>query len=209
LASRTVVKIQGENGSGFAVAHLIAAAVLVAGCREPGTVIPDIPKAAESARAAAAAAAKAAEGPAPEPPPVLVEEAFKAEPPSGVCSISASTPCMFDGVVGGVAQDVTTVKREGTTALFGWAADGTTTSIPSVVIVELVGAAKKFYAAATRAKRPDVAIALKQPALIGSGYDLLASFRDVDPGEYGVQIVQITATGGGLTCDTRRKLKVE
>lgn len=207
------LKMQRESAGGSVVPIgliMLVAAAGAAGCREPGTAIVDIPKAAESARAAAAAAAKASGAPASEPPPVLAEEAFKAAPPSGVCAAVKSAPCAFDGVAGGVAQDITTVKREGTAPFFGWAADATTTAIPPVVIVELVGTGKKFYAAATRAtKRPDVAQALSQPALIDSGYDVLASFHDVDPGEYSVQIVQITAAGTGLTCDSRRKLKVE
>jgi len=76
---------------------------------------------------------------------------------------------------------------------------------------ELVTTPEKalFEAAARITKRGDVADTLKNPSFVHSGYDLLSSFKNVPAGEYTVSIVQVTAAGQALVCDTTRKLKVE
>src|SRR5262249_29774395 len=145
-----------------------------------------------------------------DPPPAVSEQPFKTEPPSGVCAPANSTPCSLDAIAGAAATDVTTVKRESATMLVGWAVDWATSTVPPVVIIELAGTKKKFYAPAVRAtKRPDVVADTKTPAYLRSGWDVLGVFKDVDPGEYAVRVVQINTMGNVLSCDTRRKLKVE
>jgi len=189
---------------------LLTAAAAI-GCKEPRPTPEDFAKAAESARAAQAASSAASSAPAVEdPPPVVSEQPFKAEPPSGVCAPANSTPCSLDAVAGAPATDVTTVKRESPTMLVGWAVDWATSTVPPVVIIELAGTKKKFYAPAVRAtKRPDVAADTKNPAYVRSGWDVLGALKDVDPGEYAVHVVQINTMGNVLSCDTRRKLNVE
>jgi hypothetical protein len=135
--------------------------------------------------------------------------------------------CALDRVASAEAQPVTAVKRDQETMLIGWSADAEGGTVPPVVLVQLsppedakaedkkapaskAKTEKVFSAAATRiTKRVDVADALKNPAFVDSGYDLLASFKNVPAGEYTVNVVQVTAAGKALLCDTRRKLKVE
>jgi hypothetical protein len=189
---------------------LLTAAAAI-GCKEPRPAPEDFAKAAESARAAQAASSAASAAPAvEEAPPVVSEQPFKAEPPSSVCAPAHSEPCSLDAIAGATATDLTTVKRESPTMLVGWAVDWATSTVPPVVIIELAGAKKKFYAPAVRAtKRPDVATATKSPAYVRSGWDVLGVLKDVDPGEYAVHVIQVNTMGMALSCDTRRKLKVE
>jgi hypothetical protein len=170
----------------------------------------DLAKAAESARAAAAVSASAAPAPPPEEP--LTVEPFKAEPPSILCSSAKSKSCYLDNVAGVVATNdkSATVTHDGTATILGWAVDDVSKTIPPVVVLELVGAKKKFYGAVThRSERPDVANVLGSPSLVLAGFKMLASFGDVEPGEYLVQVVQVTAEGNSLSCSTERKIKVE
>ena len=108
------------------------------------------------------------------------------------------------------ASDVTKIDRTEPVKLVGWAAEPSTGTVPPVVIVELSSKGKHFYAPATRiTKRADVAAAVKVPAFVDSGYDLLASFKTVTPGEYTVNVLQVDAAGKVHGCDTRRKFKIE
>jgi hypothetical protein len=180
------------------------------GCKEPAPMPVDLAKAAESARAAAASASAAAPTPAPEEP--LTVEAFKAQPPSVLCAPTKSEACYLDNVGGVVAADdkSSKVTHDGTSVIIGWAADVETKSVPPVLLLELIGAKKEFYGAVThRMERPDVASVLGSPTLAQAGFRMLASFADVDPGEYLVQVVQVTASGNSLSCTTRRKIAVE
>lgn len=172
----------------------------------------DLAKAAESARAAAASASVAPAAPAPPPEEPLTAEPFKAQPPSILCAAAKSEACYLDNVAGVVASDDKASKatRDGTSLIVGWAADVETKTVPPVVLLELVGAKKKFYGAVThRMERPDVASVLGSPTLAQAGFKMLASFADVDPGQYLVQVVQVTASGNTLSCTTRRKLEIE
>lgn len=190
----------------------VVMATTIVGCKGPAPPSPgELAAAAASARAAAeAASGSASAAPAEPPPPVMTLHPFKAQPPSSLCTPSTTASCALDKVGDVVATDVTPVKRDGTTPLVGWAGDADTSTVPPVILVELVSATKKFYAPADRiTKRPDVAEALKMPALVNAGYDLLTSFKDVDPGEYAVNVLQVNVAGTAITCSTRRKVKVE
>jgi hypothetical protein len=119
------------------------------------------------------------------------------------------TACALDQLGPTPATDSMTVTREGDVGFIGWAADPADGTVPPVVTIELVGP-QKYFAAATRlTKRPDVAEVLKAPALIDSGYDAAASFAAVEPGVYDVRVTQVTAWAEVLTCETRRKIKVQ
>jgi hypothetical protein len=195
----------------FAVAAPAAIAVVATGCERAKPAPETIAPSAQSARAAqSASAAAAASGPAPlVAPPVLVEESFRKEKPSSMCSPATASPCSLDHVGATPAGEVTKVNRKDVARITGWAADGATGTVPPVVVIELAGT-KKYYVTATHvSRRPDVAAATKMPALVNSGYDALAAFKTVDPGEYAVNILQVSASGEASKCETKKKLQVE
>lgn len=147
--------------------------------------------------------------PSPEPLPTLSRQFFEARAPSSLCTLNKVESCGLDHVGGVAAADVMIVKRHQDVALVGWAADAESGTIPSVVLIELVSGDKKFYALASRnAKHPGAGDALKLP-LADAGYAMLAAFKDVVGGTYAVNVLQVNVAGKGLTCDTKRKLKVE
>jgi hypothetical protein len=139
----------------------------------------------------------------------LAVTAFTPERPSALCAAVHPASCSLDLVDDKVTSDATNVARTNPVFLSGWAADTSTATVPPVVVVELVGA-KSFYAGAARVtERPDVAAATNQVPLLHSGYDVLVTFRMVDPGQYAVRIAQVSDAGEVLICDTRRALSVE
>jgi hypothetical protein len=110
------------------------------------------------------------------------------------------------------------VNRNDSVRFVGWAADGATSTVPPVIVVELARektekTEKKplsLYARARRlSKRPDVAKSLNVPAFVDAGYDVLGTFEAAEPGEYTVNVLQVTEAGNAIACDTRKKLKVE
>jgi hypothetical protein len=143
-----------------------------------------------------------------DPAPVLEEQAFKAQKPTTLTGAVESTPCALDRVGDAPAEELTAITRGKPVLLMGWAAHGATGTSPPVIVIELSGK-KKFYAAATRVKRPGIAAELKTPGLLNSGYDMLGSFSAVDPGEYKVRVLQVSAGGDAFVCDTKKKLKVQ
>jgi hypothetical protein len=164
---------------------------------------------ASSAAPAVSSAAPAAEASPAVTPPALEEQAFSARKPSSLTAVRESTSsCALDRIGEAAAEAVTTVTRAKPVALMGWAAHGATGTSPPVVVVELAGK-KRFFAPATRVKRPGIAADLKVPGFLNSGYDLLASFRAVDPGEYTVRILQVSLGGDAFACDTKKKIKVQ
>jgi hypothetical protein len=185
-----------------------ATAAGVAGCEEPSVASGALVSAARSARAAElASAAAAASGVFPLGSlPVLPETAFVAERPSSLCSPTKSSTCNLDMIGYMPAADVNPVERDVPVQMIGWASDDG--SAPPIVLLELAGAVQYYSAAIRGTQRPDVAAALKAPALLHSGYDLFVSFRDVDPGRYSVNVVQVTSSGRSLICDTHRKILV-
>lgn len=166
-------------------------------------------KSAHSAEVASAAVAGVARPPLGAVP-VLVEEAFRTERPSSFASPTKSNSCALDTVEGAPCADVATVRASENVRLVGWAADGSTETVPPIVVLELTRGKKSLYARARRiTKRPDVAAASKVQAFSDSGYDVLANFQGVEPGEYSVTVLQVTDAGNALACDTRKKLKIE
>jgi hypothetical protein len=180
-------------------------------CNRAPPASKDVAPAAESARTVTSASAAVATSASAARPaePVMVEEPFRKEKPSSMCKPVESSPCSLDHVGSTNAGDLSTVNRKDVVRLTGWAADGSKGTVPPVVVIELAGT-KRFYVTAVHAsQRPDVAIATKMPALVNSGYDVLAAFRTVDPGEYAVNILQVSASGEASTCATKKKIKVE
>lgn len=189
-----------------------------AACREPDSTPEDLAKAAESARAEAdkvreaiqKSAAVAETAPAEAPKEELKLHPLTEGSPDCACSPVEVEFCAFDTVGGAVVKGVGSVKREGNVKLRGWAARPGTEEVPPVVIVVLAGDGNKSYHAPAQriSPRPDVASHFDVPALVGSGFDLLTSFKDVAAGEYEVRIVQVDRDGNALSCDTKKKLEV-
>ena len=188
--------------------NLLVFVAAATGCDDPKPLPQEAPKPAESVHAAAVSAPLPTAPPEPPEPPLTAQPFVAGTPPAMCTPEKLEGGCNLDAIGGAPATDLNTVKREGETLFVGWAADDVT--VPPVILVELIGPKKTFWAPATRkTKRPDVAASSKSPALLHSGYDLLASLNDVDPGEYAVQVAQITSTGKALLCNTRRKVKIE
>jgi hypothetical protein len=183
----------------------------VSACERPQSASEELAKQAASARAAhVASAAAALSGATPlGAPAVLLEEAFRARKPTSFGSPAPLSPCSLDQVAGAIAGPITSVDRKTAQRLTGWAADGPTGTVPPVVIVELSGRQSYYLKAVRLTKRPDVVAVHKNLALMNSGYDALAMFRAVEPGEYAVHVLQVTAEGDAFTCDTSKKLQVE
>jgi hypothetical protein len=189
------------------VSLLVIVTAATTGCDDP-PVPQETPKSAGSVHAAAASASAPATPPEPPEPPLTAQPFVAGVPPALCTPEKIEGGCNLDAIGSAPATDLNTVKRDRETLFVGWAADDV--MVPPVVFVQLIGPKKTFWAPATRrTKRPDVAAASKAPALVNSGYDLLASLEDVDPGEYSVQVAQITSTGKALLCNTRRKVKIE
>jgi hypothetical protein len=139
---------------------------------------------------------------------VLLETSFVPAPPRG-CGFTPSDACSLDLIDDEPVSDSVVLPRRVPVRLIGWAADGTTRTVPPVVTLELAGDTTYAAPAARFTRRPDVARALKTPAFATSGYDVMALLRAVEPGRYRLRVVQVTAGGEGIVCDTRRTLVVE
>lgn len=135
---------------------------------------------------------------------MLTEQSFKRRG-----SPTTTQSCALDRVGDKPAGESTAVTQKETVLLSGWAADAANRNVPEVIAVELVGEKDRYYASATRVKREGIVKALKSPGLLYSGFDLLASFKDIDPGEYTVHIYQVAASGEAFLCNTRKKITVE
>lgn len=194
----------------FDVTFAITLTALLIGCRKQEPVPEDlVPFTNQVAIAEVGAAPPASGAPPLAAPLVLTPTPFTSSVPPGLGSPIENGACSLDSVTPAVFADVTAVARAGTVKLVGWAAESPASPVPKVIFIELIGAKGKLYAAASRlTKRPDVAIALKQPPLVDSGWDLLTSFESVEPGEYSVRVVQVNQAGVAFRCDTRRKIKV-
>src|SRR6185503_3623115 len=172
----------------------LAMAASLPACERAPAAADELAKAAESARAAQAASAAAAlsgEVPLGKQPAVLAEP-FSPRKPTSMGSPAQLTTCALDHVAEGPAKTVSTVERTYTVRLIGWAADTSTGTVPPVVVIELAGKQTYYVKAVRLTKRPDVAAALKMPALVNSGYDAMASFRVVEPGEYAFNVLQVS-----------------
>jgi hypothetical protein len=199
----------------------------------------DLARSAAKARAAAAKSSAPPPPAAPatpaSPKPVLSLQEFSADVPPGLCAPVRGGSCALDHVANVPAQTVTVVKRQQDSQMIGWAADTEAGTVPPVVLMQLSPPGdpkaedkkapaskapvptpqdkkqgKVFFVPAMRiTKRVDVADTLKVPAFVDAGYDLLASFKNVPASEYSVSIVQVTAGGKAMICDTGRRLKVE
>jgi hypothetical protein len=161
---------------------------------------------AAAATAATPTTAAAAGDAAPAAPAKGSFELIPADLLAKASTAASIGECALDVINGAPANDVTAVKKPAEVALVGWAADAKNLAIPPVIVV-LESPTQRYFINASRSlKRPDVAKALKVPALVDAGYAVNATTASVAPGIYAVKVVQTgTAT---LLCDTRRKLDI-
>ena len=80
-------------------------------------------------------------------------------------------------------------------SLTGWAYDHAAPGVPAEVFVVLTSGTRQYSMRATRAARPDVAAAFKEPRLEMSGYTLEGSIVGLPPGDYRVSIRQKRGDG--------------
>lgn len=198
------------NATGFGASPIVLAGAIAVGITAVGCERRQV--SADSAAAQASASAAASSDPAVAvPPPPLEPETFSADQPSGLTIPVKSESCNLDIVAGAPASDVATLNRNtNTPSLFvGWAVDGDTGKVPPVVVLELVAGQSHYYVPATRiTQRPDVAERFKQPSYLHSGFDVLASLATVEPGEYTVNVLQVTRSGQAISCDPKRRIKI-
>jgi hypothetical protein len=195
----------------WAVSGKLVITLFVTSCEQTTQVPESVARLANSAQAAEAASAAAiSAGNAPFGTQITAPEtAFRPERPTALCSPEKTTTCNLDAIDDMPTTELTRVTRGEPSTLVGWAANGADRTVPPVVIMELAGDTD-FYTPATRATpRPDVAAAQKVPAFLYSGYDVVASFRDVAPGTYSVKILQIGRSGKSLVCTPQRRIMVE
>jgi hypothetical protein len=97
--------------------------------------------------------------------------------------------------------DTPVVIGENRIDIQGWAVNDSNKSAPEVVLIELsnVKNNEKYYAAAKRVNRPDIAKAFKESAYNNAGLWLNTDIKVMPPGEYLVNIIQIDNGNAILT----------
>jgi hypothetical protein len=130
-------------------------------------------------------------------------------PPSNRCNARMIDTCALDLVSEKRAPAVTVVNRGSAVRLLGWAADGSSGTVPRIVALELASDKASFQAHAFRiTPRPDVAAVLGAPVLVDSAFDASLKFDAVPPGVYALNVVQVNDRAETVVCDTRRKFQV-
>ncbi len=103
------------------------------------------------------------------------------------------------------------VKNDDVLEVSGWAFDDSTRSVSEMVFIELVRVESdgrnyaKYYAAASRVERADVAAGFKEPAYMKAGYNLKAGIKSVPPGEYEINVIQVV-DGNPLLAPTGKRM---
>jgi hypothetical protein len=102
---------------------------------------------------------------------------------------------------------IVNVKNEDGFNIIGWAFDNKTNTAPETIFIELapVKGGDKYYVAAKRSEREDVAKYFNKPALKKVGFILKADIKSVPSGEYKINIIQI-ATGNPILPPTGYKI---
>lgn len=115
-------------------------------------------------------------------PPAL---AGKAIAPGGKANLDALNKNNADAIIN--------VRSEDGFDINGWAFDEKTKSAPEMVFIELspVNGGEKYYAAASRRDRDDLAKTFNVPAYKKAAYILNADIKSVPPGEYQISVIQI------------------
>lgn len=99
------------------------------------------------------------------------------------------------------------VNNEGGFDINGWAFDNKTNTVPDKLFIELapVKGGDKYYAAAKRNEREDLAKAFNNPAIKKAAYSLKADIKSIPPGEYNINIVQV-ADGNAIISATGNRI---
>lgn len=177
------------------VACLVIA--LSMGCEKKAEQAPSAPQPqAQTQPAPAAAQPQAAPAFSASQPPALVG---KTPAPGGKVNLDALNKNSADATI--------TVKSEDGFDINGWAFDDKSKTAPELVFIELasVKGGEKYYAAANRSDRGDLATTFKVPAYKNAGYNLKADVTAVPAGEYQINIVQVV-NGSPILADTTKKM---
>lgn len=129
-------------------------------------------------------------------PPAL---AGKAIAPGGKANVDALNKNNKDAIIA--------VRSNDGFDLNGWAFDDKTKSAPETVFIELapVKGGKKYYAAAVRSERADLAKTFNVPAYKNAGYVLKADIKSVSNGEYQINVIQVV-DGKPVLAPTGKKI---
>lgn len=116
-------------------------------------------------------------------------------------ALTATTTCSFDGLNGGAREVQNLISDKSKIRLVGWAANTAGVSVSGDVFLELDGAVK-LYAKVIRGsvKRPDVAEAYKNPALVDSSWEVNLDMSGVAPGKYKIRIIGVNGQASAI-CD--------
>jgi hypothetical protein len=115
--------------------------------------------------------------------------------------------CNVDQINGQPADGVP-LDHMGTGVFSGWAADSTSQTVPSKVLVLLLGARDFAVSAGTGELRKDVAAGTGVPAFGASGFRVQADMDAVPVGEYRVAMTY-AAGGKQLLCNTTVRVSVQ
>lgn len=118
--------------------------------------------------------------------------------------------CSLDMVLGQAAlADNPVPNRQLPLVLAGWGAAEIEGKFPAQTHVALTGLQSKtlWFAPTERNKRPDVAVALKNPNFDDAGFGLAANIAPLPTDTYQVSIV-LVLNGKALMCDTGKRIQL-
>ena len=139
---------------------------------------------------------------------VVTLPAFHASPPAALAgkTVVPGGRVYVDGLNNSKLATVK-VKSEDGFDINGWAFDNKAKSAPEILFIELspIKGGQRFYAAAERGEREDLAKAFNKPELKKAAYMLKADIKNVSAGEYLINIIQM-ADGNPIQASTGIKI---
>lgn len=129
-------------------------------------------------------------------PPAL---AGKTMAPGGKVNVDALNKNNKDAII--------SVNSEDGFDINGWAFDDKSKSAPESIFIELapVKGGDKYYETAKRSERGDLAKTFNAPAYKKAGFNLKADIKSVPPGEYSINVIQIS-DGNPIMAPTGKKI---
>lgn len=100
----------------------------------------------------------------------------------------------IDGLNKNKMDTIINIKNEDGFDINGWAFDNKTKTVPETIFLELasVKGGKKYYVAAMRGEREDLAKAFNKPELKKAAFAIKVDIRSIPSGEYQINIIQIS-----------------
>lgn len=135
--------------------------------------------------------------------------AFSSVLPSALAGKTMATggKACVDGLNKSKMDTIINIKNEDGFDINGWAYDNKTNTPPETMFIELapVKGGDKYYVAAKRSEREDLAVTFNKPALKNAAFIQKADIKSVPSGEYEINIVQI-ADGNPIMTPTGTKI---